>query len=98
MINVCQMYFLDYYCDMFDYVISRRERTREVAGMLQNSNVPEHDIEKYWSNYFLKESATLRKRRMKPKTKDFDIVTQIGQGGYGAVYLAKKKIQMKLLL
>lgn len=91
MINVCQMYFLDYYCDMFDYVISRRERTREVSGMLQNSNVPEHDIEKYWTNYFLKESATLRKRRMKPKTKDFDIVTQIGQGGYGAVYLAKKK-------
>ena len=23
-VNVCQLYFLDYYCDMFDYVISRR--------------------------------------------------------------------------
>ncbi|XBW34511.1 hypothetical protein QEN19_000058 [Hanseniaspora menglaensis] len=91
LINVCQMYFLDYYCDMFDYVISRRERTREVANMLKASNVAESEIDKYWNNYFNKESATLRKRRMKPKTKDFEIVTQIGQGGYGAVYLAKKK-------
>lgn len=33
----------------------------------------------------------LRKRRLKPKNKDFEMITQVGQGGYGQVYLARKR-------
>lgn len=90
LVDVCQMFFLDYYCDMFDYVISRRERTREVALMLKDQPNPQ-DAQSAWQGYFQKETYALRKRRLKPRTKDFEIVTQIGQGGYGAVYLARKK-------
>ncbi|CAY70802.1 Ser/Thr kinase involved in transcription and stress response [Komagataella phaffii GS115] len=87
--TVCQMYFLDYYYDMFDYVISRRERLEKVQDTLMK--LPEEQREIQWRNYTGRERALLRKRRNKPRNKDFNIITQVGQGGYGAVYLAKKK-------
>lgn len=86
-VNVCQMYFLDYYCDYFDYVITRRERTRTVLNNLHRSQ----DQQLEWRSYVNNESSLLRKRRLKPKNKDFEIITQIGQGGYGQVYLSRKK-------
>lgn len=89
LVTVCQMYFLDYYCDLFDYVISRRERIGQVEQSL--GNLPDEERALQWKNYAGRERAYLRKRRTKPKHKDFHIVTQVGQGGYGQVFLAKKK-------
>lgn len=92
--SVAQLYFLDYYCDMFDYVISRRERTKLVQHQLLNdpeftSNSQKQQLE--WKSYIGRERALLRKRRLKPKHKDFQMITQVGQGGYGQVFLARKK-------
>lgn len=92
--SVAQLYFLDYYCDMFDYVITRRERTKLVESKLLNdsnfnSNLQRQQLE--WKNYIGRERALLRKRRLKPKHKDFEMITQVGQGGYGQVFLARKK-------
>ncbi|ODV81981.1 kinase-like protein [Suhomyces tanzawaensis NRRL Y-17324] len=92
--SVAQLYFLDYYCDMFDYVISRRERTKLVESKLLNdpsfnANPQRQQLE--WKNYVGRERALLRKRRLKPKHKDFEMITQVGQGGYGQVFLARKK-------
>ena len=95
LVSVCQMYFLDYYCDMFDYVISRRERTRQVINYLEEQRRSElmdsPTINNEWQGYLTKETNILRKRRLKPKHKDFEMITQVGQGGYGQVYLARKK-------
>lgn len=95
LVSVCQMYFLDYYCDMFDYVISRRQRTKQ---MIDNINeykqlhaVSEEQLNQEWNKYLQKEHEVLRKRRLKPKNRDFEMITQVGQGGYGQVYLARKK-------
>lgn len=94
-VNVCQLYFLDYYCDMFDYVISRRQRTKQVLRYLEQQrsvkNVSNKVLNEEWALYLQREHEVLRKRRLKPKHKDFQILTQVGQGGYGQVYLAKKK-------
>lgn len=92
-VSVCQMYFLDYYCDMFDYVISRRQRTKKVLEYLsqQSSAKSSEQLNGEWTGYLEKEHEILRKRRLKPKNKDFEIITQVGQGGYGQVYLARKK-------
>ena len=94
-VNVCQLYFLDYYCDMFDYVISRRQRTKQVLRYLEQErsvkNVSNKVLNEEWGLYLQREHEVLRKRRLKPKHKDFQILTQVGQGGYGQVYLAKKK-------
>lgn len=35
LVGVCKMYFLEYYCDMFDYVISRRQRTKTNNGIFK---------------------------------------------------------------
>lgn len=92
--SVAQLYFLDYYCDMFDYVISRRERCQMVQQKLLHdpnfANNPQRQ-QFEWKNYTGRERALLRKRRLKPKHKDFEMITQVGQGGYGQVFLARKK-------
>lgn len=93
LVTVCQMYFLDYYCDMFDYVISRQQRIQQVESSL--NSLPQEERSLQWRNYVGRERAFLRKRRIKPKHKDFDIITQVGQGGYGQVFLARKKIRKK---
>ncbi|AJS25400.1 Dbf2p [Saccharomyces cerevisiae YJM1383] len=94
-VSVCKMYFLEYYCDMFDYVISRRQRTKRVLEYLQQqSQLPNSDqikLNEEWSSYLQREHQVLRKRRLKPKNRDFEMITQVGQGGYGQVYLARKK-------
>jgi serine/threonine protein kinase len=43
------------------------------------------------ASYFGRERALLRKRRTKLKVAQFHIVTQVGQGGYGEVFLARKR-------
>ena len=94
LVNVCKLYFLDYYCDMFDYVISRRQRTKQVLEYLEQQkrqNVPSNTLNDEWYAYLQKEHEVLRKRRLKPKHKDFEMITQVGQGGYGQVYLARKR-------
>ena len=94
LVNVCKLYFLDYYCDMFDYVISRRQRTKQVLEYLEQQkrqNVPSNRLNDEWYAYLQKEHEVLRKRRLKPKHKDFEMITQVGQGGYGQVYLARKR-------
>lgn len=92
--SVAQLYFLDYYCDMFDYVILRHERSRMVEHKLltdaqYTANPKRQQME--WKNYIGRERALLRKRRLKPKHRDFEMITQVGQGGYGQVFLARKK-------
>ncbi|EMG50741.1 DBF2 Cell cycle protein kinase DBF2 [Candida maltosa Xu316] len=92
--SVAQLYFLDYYCDMFDYVISRKERSEQVENKLLTSEGFRNNPSKQqaeWANYINRERALLRKRRLKPKHKDFEMITQVGQGGYGQVFLARKK-------
>lgn len=48
-----------------------------------------HDLT--WTKYTGRERANLRKRRVRLRHGDFQILTQVGQGGYGQVFLAQKK-------
>lgn len=49
------------------------------------------EINQEWSSYKGRERVLLRKRRTKLKLEQFHIITQVGQGGYGEVYLARRK-------
>ncbi|KAI1876063.1 hypothetical protein JX265_000692 [Neoarthrinium moseri] len=92
LVNVTQLYFLDYYFDLLTYVGSRQ--TRLNAFKEEFPAPPETDDETYkqmWQKYTGRERANLRKRRVRLRHGDFQILTQIGQGGYGQVYLAQKK-------
>ncbi|KAK4117478.1 kinase-like protein [Canariomyces notabilis] len=92
MVNVTQLYFLDYYFDLLTYVGARQNRLN--AFKAEYPAPPETDEETYkqmWSKYTGRERANLRKRRVRLRHGDFQILTQVGQGGYGQVFLAQKK-------
>ncbi|KAK3393081.1 kinase-like domain-containing protein [Podospora didyma] len=92
LVNVAQLYFLDYYFDLLTYVGSRQ--TRLNAFKSEYPAPPGTDDETYnqmWSKYAGRERANLRKRRVRLRQGDFQILTQVGQGGYGQVFLAQKK-------
>jgi cell cycle protein kinase DBF2 len=52
---------------------------------------PEVEYSDALTQYLGRERANLRKRRTRLRQGDFQILTQVGQGGYGQVYLAQKK-------
>ncbi|KAL2140637.1 hypothetical protein VTI28DRAFT_3563 [Corynascus sepedonium] len=92
LVNVTQLYFLDYYFDLLTYVGQRQSRLN--AFKEEYPPPPETDEETYkqmWSKYTGRERANLRKRRVRLRHADFQILTQVGQGGYGQVFLAQKK-------
>ncbi|KAF7541050.1 hypothetical protein G7Z17_g12057 [Cylindrodendrum hubeiense] len=92
MVNVTQLYFLDYYFDLLTYVGSRQNRL--TAFKSEYPDPPETDEQAHnqmWSKYTGRERANLRKRRVRLRQGDFQILTQVGQGGYGQVFLAQKK-------
>ncbi|KAL5627998.1 hypothetical protein BROUX41_002746 [Berkeleyomyces rouxiae] len=92
LVNVTQLYFLDYYFDLLTYVGSRQGRLNAFRSEVPPP--PKTDETAYrqmWSKYTGRERAALRKRRVRLRHGDFQILTQVGQGGYGQVFLAQKK-------
>jgi cell cycle protein kinase DBF2 len=88
LVNVAQLYFFDYYFDLMTYIYNRRQRLSKAKSSI--AMVPADQREAQWKSYTGRERALLRKRRIKLKYGDFKILTQVGQGGYGQVYLAQK--------
>ncbi|ODV88679.1 hypothetical protein CANCADRAFT_57814 [Tortispora caseinolytica NRRL Y-17796] len=86
--SVTQLFFLDYYFDFMTYVGKRQKRIKDIKSKLEGMNELEQQIQ--WRSYAGKERALLRKRRIRLKFGDFQVLTQVGQGGYGQVYLARK--------
>ncbi|KAM3439995.1 hypothetical protein NHJ13734_003492 [Beauveria thailandica] len=92
LVNVTQLYFLDYYFDLLTYVGSRQNRLAAFnAEFPAPPATDDATFNQMWSKYAGRERANLRKRRVRLRHGDFQILTQVGQGGYGQVFLAQKK-------
>ncbi|KAJ6151225.1 Serine/threonine-protein kinase sid2 [Penicillium chermesinum] len=90
--NVTQLYFLDHYFDLLSYVHNRQTRHAQFKAAHPEPPVtPAEEYEPALLKYLGRERAHLRKRRTRLRQHDFQILTQVGQGGYGQVYLAQKK-------
>jgi cell cycle protein kinase DBF2 len=68
--------FLDYYIDFLGYLQDRKARYEQSSDKRAFS---------------LRETLVLRSRRTRTNLSHFHICSQIGQGGYGQVFLAKKR-------
>ncbi|KAL8949609.1 MAG: hypothetical protein Q9222_004294 [Ikaeria aurantiellina] len=92
LVNVTQLYFLDHYFDLLSYVHNRQSRQALFESSIPSppETTPE-EYEQARNKYLGRERANLRKRRTRLRHGDFQILTQVGQGGYGQVYLASKK-------
>ncbi|EGF83507.1 hypothetical protein BATDEDRAFT_8805, partial [Batrachochytrium dendrobatidis JAM81] len=83
--------FMDHYFDLLTYLDNRKQRLEQFKRQLTESKLPEEKVDQEWSIYNGRERAYLRKRRTRMRMSHFQIVKQVGQGGYGQVFLAKKK-------
>ncbi|KAK6910491.1 AGC/NDR/NDR-UNCLASSIFIED protein kinase [Kwoniella mangroviensis CBS 10435] len=88
--TVAQIYFLDYYFDLLGYIANRKKRLETFKADTSQRNVTGSEYQKEVSSYNGRERVLLRKRRTKLRVEQFRIIAQVGQGGYGSVYLARK--------
>ncbi|PGH13365.1 AGC/NDR/NDR-UNCLASSIFIED protein kinase [Polytolypa hystricis UAMH7299] len=90
--NVTQLYFLDHYFDILSYVHNRQTRHAQFQASYPPPPTTSSAVyEPALQQYLGRERANLRKRRTRLRHGDFQILTQVGQGGYGQVYLAQKR-------
>ena len=74
------------------YVSARQNRLNHFKAEFPEPPATDEEIyNPVWSKYVGRERANLRKRRVRLRQGDFQILTQVGQGGYGQVFLAQKK-------
>ncbi|EEB09394.1 AGC/NDR protein kinase Sid2 [Schizosaccharomyces japonicus yFS275] len=85
---ICQMFFLDHYFDQLHYLHNRKQRYAMFQKQLKKE--PSDMWKDLELRYRGRERAYLRKRRVRVCHGDFQTITQVGQGGYGSVWLARK--------
>ncbi|TGZ85551.1 kinase-like protein [Ascodesmis nigricans] len=85
--DVAHLYFYDYYYNLVTYVHQRQERTAQWKEVNRELRPDEHQAQ--WKKFAGRERVALRKRRTRLRKGDFHLLTQVGQGGYGQVYLAE---------
>ncbi|TFY63480.1 hypothetical protein EVJ58_g3243 [Rhodofomes roseus] len=89
--TVAQLYFLDYYFQMLGYLAARKERRAKFDEDTAARKLNSAEYAKEFKSYRGRERVVLRKRRTKLKVEQFHIIAQVGQGGYGEVFLARKQ-------
>ncbi|GFZ49558.1 non-specific serine/threonine protein kinase [Saitozyma sp. JCM 24511] len=88
--TVAQIFFLDYYFDLLGYIAARKKRLENFKNDTAERGVSGPDYSRELQSYNGRERVILRKRRTKLRVEQFRIIAQVGQGGYGSVYLARK--------
>ncbi|PVF96250.1 hypothetical protein CPB86DRAFT_807813 [Serendipita vermifera] len=89
--TIAQLYFLDYYFSNLSYLAARKERRAKFDQDTSARKLSGPQYEKELKSYLGRERVILRKRRTKLKVDQFHIIAQVGQGGYGEVFLARKQ-------
>jgi serine/threonine protein kinase len=92
--NVTNIDFIDHYFDLLTYLADRKRRLESFRAshpLPAEGKYTNPRSATAWKDYCGRERANLRKRRTKTKCNDFSILSQIGQGGYGQVFLARKR-------
>ncbi|KAF5377285.1 hypothetical protein D9615_006467 [Tricholomella constricta] len=89
--TVAQLYFLDYYFQTLGYLAARKERRANFDADTAARDLRAAEFTKEFKSYCGRERVLLRRRRTKLKVDQFHIIAQVGQGGYGEVFLARKQ-------
>ncbi|KAG8904953.1 hypothetical protein FRC01_008529, partial [Tulasnella sp. 417] len=88
--TVAQLYFLDYYFQTLGFLAARKERKARFDADTRTRQLSPAEYAAELKSYNGRERVLLRKRRTKLRLEQFHILAQVGQGGYGEVYLARK--------
>ncbi|KAF2077160.1 hypothetical protein CYY_001545 [Polysphondylium violaceum] len=92
-IKILDNYFHHYYRELENYLAQRKKRMDTLHQVLTESGIKENSIawQRCWREHLQKETGYLRSKRSKIGPSDFQKLTAIGKGGFGKVYLARKK-------
>ncbi|KAF9177933.1 hypothetical protein BGZ51_008246 [Haplosporangium sp. Z 767] len=82
--------FQNHYIDLLSYLKGRQERLNALKKIIGQKNVSPSESDLVWREYRFRERAMLRQRRTRTQAIQFQILTQVGQGGFGEVFLARK--------
>jgi len=93
---MAEVFFLDYYFDLISYIHQRKKRLQRFKKHVTESQLSEEQALSEWQYYCGQERAFLRKRRTRVRFNEFDVLLQIGEGGYGQVFLCRKKDSKEL--
>lgn len=90
--------FFDYYFQALGYIASRKERRTRFDADTESRKVTKGtpDYAREFKSYCGRERVVLRRRRTKLQLEQFHIIAQVGQGGYGEVFLARKIVSRSL--
>ena len=86
--------FYDHYFDLLTYLRARQERLHALhseLGVVEPSQSATAAHEERVARHRAHESSLLRSRRVRVQPEHFHIITQVGQGGYGEVFLARAR-------
>jgi cell cycle protein kinase DBF2 len=83
--------FLDFYFQSLGYLASRKERRSRFDKDTSRRQLTPAQYGSEFKSYCGRERVILRRRRTKLQVEQFHIIAQVGQGGYGEVFLARKK-------
>jgi cell cycle protein kinase DBF2 len=83
--------FLDYYFQTLGYLVARKERRTKFDQDTASRHLTAAEYGVEFKSYAGRERVVLRRRRTKLKVDQFHIIAQVGQGGYGEVFLARKQ-------
>ncbi|KAK4700663.1 cell cycle protein kinase DBF2, partial [Phenoliferia sp. Uapishka_3] len=83
--------FYDHYFDLLTYLHARKCRLATFKASAEARSLSPEQEATEWNSYKGRERVLLRKRRTKLQLDQFHILVQVGQGGYGEVYLARHK-------
>ncbi|KAG0069319.1 hypothetical protein BGZ89_003111 [Linnemannia elongata] len=85
------VYFLDHYIDLLSYLKKRQERLQDFKrNLARQHNRSEQTDSRAREEFRHQERMLLRQRRTRTQAIQFQILTQVGQGGFGEVFLARK--------
>eukprot|EP01104_Vermistella_antarctica_P019020 TRINITY_DN7261_c0_g1_i1.p1 TRINITY_DN7261_c0_g1~~TRINITY_DN7261_c0_g1_i1.p1 ORF type:complete len:578 (+),score=147.89 TRINITY_DN7261_c0_g1_i1:146-1879(+) len=96
-VEATKFYIKEYYQRLFEHV-QQRQRRREKLMMklaLAKTSLDAQELRKAEHNFY--ENAYLRIYRKKSRVKDYTLLTMLGRGGYGEVYLALKRSTSEIL-
>ncbi|KAG6820219.1 hypothetical protein H0H93_003720 [Arthromyces matolae] len=73
------------------YLAARKDRRAKFDADTKSRDLKGAEYTKEFKSYCGRERVLLRRRRTKLKVDQFHIIAQVGQGGYGEVFLARKQ-------
>eukprot|EP00026_Physarum_polycephalum_P004115 Phypoly_transcript_04132.p1 GENE.Phypoly_transcript_04132~~Phypoly_transcript_04132.p1 ORF type:complete len:456 (+),score=61.36 Phypoly_transcript_04132:562-1929(+) len=91
-------YMKRYRVDLVSQMAARIERREELEEAILEAQVTPQQAQEMRADLAKRESAYLRRRRSRIKFKDFQLLSLIGRGGYGEVYLCRKLDTKEILV